>query len=146
MIHKNASRLLVCVAFIAAASLIASAQEEPTSSDFPRIKAEELRRLIENKSPNILVVSNDPQESFDEAHIPGAVSLPWVTQLKAPVNIPRNKTLVLYCACMHEEDSSDMAAKLSQFGYRNIKVLEGGILKWSELKYPLEPSKVKNRK
>jgi len=31
-----------------------------------------------------------------------------------------------------------MAAKLSQFGYRNVKVLDGGILKWSELKYHLE--------
>jgi rhodanese-related sulfurtransferase len=31
-----------------------------------------------------------------------------------------------------------MAAKLAQFGYRNIKVLDGGILKWTELKYPIE--------
>ena len=143
MVHKNVARLLACLGIIAAASLIAFAQEESASSNFPRIKAEELKKLIENKAPDILVVSNDPQESFDEAHIPGAVSLPWVTQLKMPVNIPRNKTLVLYCACAHEEDSSDMAAKLAQFGYRSIKVLEGGILKWNELKFPLEKSKGK---
>jgi len=143
MAHKNVARMLACFAIIATASLIALAQEESASSDFPRIKAEELKKLIENKAPDILVVSNDPQESFDEAHIPGAVSFPWVTQLKIPINIPRNKMLVLYCACAHEEDSSDMASKLSQFGYRNIKVLEGGILKWNELKYPLEKSKGK---
>ena len=34
-----------------------------------------------------------------------------------------------------------MAAKLATFGYRNIKVLEGGFIKWSELKYPIEKKK-----
>jgi 3-mercaptopyruvate sulfurtransferase SseA len=32
----------------------------------------------------------------------------------------------------------DMAAKLARFGYRNIKVLDGGFLKWTELKYPIQ--------
>ncbi len=139
MVQKsNVVRLLACAGILVAASLLALSQDEGASSDFPRVKAEELKKMIENKAPDILVVSNDPQESFDESHIPGAVSLPWAAQLKMPVNLPRNKTLILYCACAHEEDSSDMAAKLAQFGYRNIKVLEGGILKWNELKYPLE--------
>jgi 3-mercaptopyruvate sulfurtransferase SseA len=31
-----------------------------------------------------------------------------------------------------------MAAKLARFGYRNIKVLEGGFLKWLDLKHPIE--------
>jgi 3-mercaptopyruvate sulfurtransferase SseA len=34
-----------------------------------------------------------------------------------------------------------MAAKLARFGYRNVKLLEGGFLKWSELKYPIEKKK-----
>jgi len=131
------ARVLACFSILAILS-IALAQEERAPSDFPRIKPEELKKMIESKAPDFLVISNDPQESFDEAHIPGAVSFPWVAQLKVPVNLPRTKTLILYCACAHEEDSSDMAAKLAQFGYRNIKVLDGGILKWMELKYPLE--------
>jgi len=119
------------------ASLMASAQEERVTSSIPRVKCEELKNLIENKAPDILVVSNDPQESFDEGHVPGAVSFPWTSQLKPPINLPRNKTLILYCSCSHEEDSLDMAAKLAQFGYRNVKVLEGGFLRWSELKFPI---------
>ncbi len=125
-------------AVLAIASLVVFAQVETASSNFPRVKAEELKKMIDGKATDFLVVSNDPQESYDEGHIPGAVSFPWVERLKAPVPLPRNKMLILYCACAHEEDSSDMAAKLSQFGYRNVKVLDGGILKWSELKYPLE--------
>jgi len=138
MIQRTPCKIAACFGFLAIASLIAFAQEERASSDFPRVAPDELKKMIESKSSDFLVVSNDPQESFDEGHIPGAVSLPWVNQLRGPVNLPRNKTLILYCACAHEEDSSDMAAKLAQFGYRNVKLLDGGILKWTELKYPIE--------
>jgi 3-mercaptopyruvate sulfurtransferase SseA len=119
------------------AALVASAQEESTSRSFPGIKCEELKKLIDNKAADILVVSNDPQESYKEGHIPSAISFPWVSALKPPIALPRNKTLILYCSCAHEEDSSDMATKLAMFGYHNIKVLEGGFLKWSQLKYPI---------
>ena len=130
---------LVCL--MAPLFVNAWAQDEIPNPSFPSVKCDELKKMIESKADDILVVSNDPQESYDEGHIPGAVSYPWVMQLKLPVNLPRNKTLILYCSCAHEEDSTDMAAKLSKMGYRNIKVLEGGFLKWSELKYPIEKKK-----
>jgi rhodanese-related sulfurtransferase len=136
---KRYAQILVCFGLFWIFSLIAFAQEDEFATpSFPAVKCEELKKMIDSKAPDILVVSNDPQESYDEGHIPGAVSFPWATKLKLPVTLPRNKTLILYCSCAHEEDSSDIAAKLSQMGYRNIKVLEGGLLKWVELKYPVE--------
>jgi len=132
--NSNIAEAIACLCLLA---LAAVAQEESAQS-FPSIKCQELKKIIDSKAADILVVSNDPQESYDEGHIPGAISFPWVSTLKAPVALPRNKTLVLYCSCAHEEDSSDMAAKLGRFGYRNIKLLEGGFLKWLELKYPVE--------
>lgn len=139
--NTNTARIVLCACLLALAALIALAQEESTSQSFPGIKCAELKKMIESKAADILVVSNDPQESFEEGHIPGAISFPWVDTLKTPVTLPRNKTLILYCSCSHEEDSSDMAAKLARLGYRNIKVLEGGFLKWSELKYAIEKKK-----
>ena len=138
---KNIVCILMCAGLLALVSLLAFAQEESASQSFPGIKCEELKKMIDSKAADFLVVSNDPQESFKEGHIPGAISFPWVDTLKPPVTLPRNKTLILYCSCSHEEDSSDMAAKLARFGYRNVKVLEGGFLKWSELKYPIEKKK-----
>lgn len=138
MNNRMSFRLFACLGILAVASIVAFAQIETSSSNFPRVKAAELKKMIDSKATDFLVVSNDPQESFDEGHIPGAISFPWAERIKGPVTLPRNKTLILYCACSHEEDSSDMAAKLAQFGYRNVKVLDGGILKWTELKYPLE--------
>ena len=133
--------ILTCACLLVLVSLLAFAQEESASQSFPSIKCEELKKMIDSRAADFLVVSNDPKESFEEGHIPGATSFPWTDTLKTPVALPRNKTLILYCSCSHEEDSTDMAAKLARFGYRNVKVLEGGFLKWSELKYPVEKKK-----
>jgi rhodanese-related sulfurtransferase len=138
---KNMAGILTCACLLVLVSLLALAQEEGASQSFSRIKCEELKKMIDSKTADILVVSNDLQESFEKGHIPGAISFPWADTLKVPVALPRNKTLILYCSCSHEEDSSDMAAKLARFGYRNVKLLEGGFLKWSELKYPIEKKK-----
>ncbi len=113
-----------------------SRQETPT--DFPRITCEELKRLIDAGANDIVIVDNQPEESYNEGHIPGAINFPWTDRIKPPVNLPRNKTLIMYCACLEEEDSLDMALKLREFGYRNIKLLKGGWLRWEELNYPVE--------
>lgn len=113
------------------ASSIVSAQE------VQRIKPEELKRLMENKA-DIVVVDNQPKGAYDMEHIPGAVNFPWAMQIKLPINLPRNKVLILYCACSHEEDSTDVANQLMEFGYHNVKLLEGGWLRWVELGYPIE--------
>jgi rhodanese-related sulfurtransferase len=129
------SRYLAVVLVIA--PLIASAQE------VQRIKPEELKKLIESKA-DIVVVDNQPKGAYDMEHIPGAINFPWAIQIKVPVNLPRNKVLILYCACAHEEDSTDVADKLmKEFGYNNIKVLEGGWLRWVELGFPIEKGRGK---
>jgi 3-mercaptopyruvate sulfurtransferase SseA len=113
------------------ASSVASAQEVQS------IKPEELKKLIESKS-DIVVVDNQPKGAYDMGHIPGALNFPWASQIKTPSNLPRNKLLVLYCACSHEEDSTDVAEQLmKKFGYKQVKVLEGGWLRWEELGYPI---------
>jgi rhodanese-related sulfurtransferase len=137
--RKHIAVILSGIGLLCILPLTAPAQEEGLPSpSFPGVKCEELKKMIDSKATDFLVISNDPQESYDEGHIPGAVSFPWSMQLKLPVTLPRNKTLILYCSCAHEEDSTDTAAKLAKMGYRNLKVLEGGFLKWSELKYPIE--------
>lgn len=112
-------------------SSISSAQE------VQGVKPEDLKKLIESKA-DIVIVDNQPKEAYDMGHIPTAINFPHVRNIKVPVNLPRHKPLILYCACSHEEDSTDMAEKLREFGFDNIKVLEGGWLRWTELGYPVE--------
>ena len=83
-----------------------------------------------------------PKAVYDIEHIPGAINFPWATQIKGPVNLPRDKVLILYFACDHEEDSTHVAKQLiNNFGYKNIKLLDGGWLRWIGLGYPAARSK-----
>jgi rhodanese-related sulfurtransferase len=111
--------------------------------EIQRIKTEELKQLIDGKA-DIVVVDNQPNAAYDIEHIPGAINFPWATQIKGPVNLPRDKVLILYCACGHEEDSTHVAKQLvNNFGYKNIKLLDGGWLRWMELSYPVVKSEGK---
>ena len=112
--------------------------EQEVEDEFPQfISPDELRGLIKEGSDEILILDNAPTLAWEEAHIPGALSFPWVHQIRDPVTFPRSKTLVLYCPCAHDEDSIDMAKKLVQIGYFKIKVLEGGWFKWEDLGYEI---------
>jgi rhodanese-related sulfurtransferase len=96
---------------------------------------EELKKHIDEHATDIVIVDTAAPPIWEEEHIPGAVNLTYTKNLTAPVPLPREKTLVLYCACKDHEDSSDMARQLSLLGYRKVKVLRGGWFKWVDLKY-----------
>jgi rhodanese-related sulfurtransferase len=104
------------------------------------ISPDELKKLMEAKSKDIVIVDTAAALIFEEQHIPGAVNFPYAPTLPQPITLPRNKTLVIYCACNEEEESVDTAKKLSEFGYQNTKVLKGGWFTWLDRGYKTEGS------
>jgi rhodanese-related sulfurtransferase len=96
---------------------------------------EELKGHIDGNSDSVVIVDTAATLIWEEERIPGAVSYPWVHELAQPVPLPRDKTLVVYCACNDHEDSVDMAEKLGLAGYLDVKVLEGGWFEWLDLEY-----------
>lgn len=106
--------------------------------EIQRISPEELKALIESGA-DVVVVDTQPEGAYDMGHIPGAINFPWAMEIPEPTNLPKDKLLILYCACMHEEDAGDVAMQLmTKYGYRNILLLDGGWLRWMELEYPVE--------
>ena len=139
--RKVIARSSLFIWVIACGSLVSSAQNggaEPKSENrYPLITCEELKRFIDSKATrDIVIVDTQPSEYFTEAHIPGAVNLPYTDRIKPPVNLSRTKTLVLYCPCEHEEESTAMATQLEKLGYSKLKLLQGGLPRWRELQYP----------
>jgi rhodanese-related sulfurtransferase len=129
------------------------------AADVQQIKPEELKKLIESNDPNFLVVDTQPKGAYELGHIKGAINFPWAMDIQNPGNLPENKTLILYCDCAHEEDSTDISGQvtsefpfctstddsidvaeqlMTKFGFRNIKVLEGGWSRWQQLGYPTD--------
>ena len=93
----------------------------------------ELKSLMDEESDEIVIVDTAAELIFEDERIPGSVNFPWVHELSLPVTLPRDKTLVIYCACNDHEDSVDMAQKLGLVGYLDVKVLEGGWFEWLDL-------------
>jgi rhodanese-related sulfurtransferase len=120
--------------------------DDPTAMAPPPtfIAPADIKKMMDNHDTSFVLVDTQPEEAFAEGHVPGAINYPWVPQVKPPVPLPRNKMLVLYCPCQHDEDSIDMYKKLSQFGYLNTKILEGGWYKWVALKYPVDGTDAAN--
>ena len=118
----------------------------PASSvELQHISAEELKKLVESKS-NILVVDVQPKAAYEAGHIKGAINFPWTKEISDPAKLPRNKPIVIYCDCTHEEDSIDVATQLiEKLGYdsNSIKVLTGGWSGWVKLGYATEKAKGK---
>jgi len=110
-----------------------------SAAEIQQIKADEVKNLIGSKKTDFVVVDTQPKGAYDLGHIKGAVNFPWAMELKSPGKLPKNKMLILYCDCAHEEDSIDTATQLmKKWGYTNIRVLEGGWSNWLKLGYPIE--------
>jgi rhodanese-related sulfurtransferase len=92
-------------------------------------------KMMQDKSAKFALVDTQPVDGYADGHIPGAISYPWAMQIKNfPIPLPRDKTLIFYGSCPN--DTSDTVKKLAQFGYFNVKIMDGGWYKWLELKYP----------
>ncbi len=145
----------LATALFSLTSLRALAQDDASQTGFddPTVMAAppaqfitpaDVKKMMDNHDTSFQLVDTQPAEAFEEGHIPGAINYPWVPQVKPPVPLPRNKMLILYCPCNHDEDSIDMYKKLVEFGYLNAKILEGGWYKWVALKLPVEGTDAAN--
>ncbi len=113
---------------------------DPTMMEAPPptfVKPAEVLKMMQDHDQSFVLVDTQPEMAYAQSHIPGAINYPFQERLTPPIPLPRDKTLILYCPCTHDEDSISMAKKLAEFGYYNVKILEGGWYKWEALKYPV---------
>lgn len=120
----------------------ASAKEEIPFPQVPRISAEELKRMLDQKAKVVLVDTRDSL-TYDDGHINGAVNIfydPTVDPREREASLsalPQETLLVLYCECNNEEDSAPMVVEFWNLGYDHdkVKALKGGSIRWRQLKY-----------
>ena len=128
--------------FVVLALTVLSVSICASGQDIAKVKPEDLKKSIESGDKSILIVDTQPKGAYDLGHVKGAINFPWAPTLKSNGNLPKDKTLILYCDCSHEEDSTDVATQLKEkWDYMNIKLLEGGWSKWMSLGYPMEKNK-----
>jgi rhodanese-related sulfurtransferase len=107
------------------------------------ISRESLWETIQQGSELVIVDALSPI-SYAAAHLPGAVNIPppSVDQL-AERRIPDLDTeVVVYCANLGCDSSVEVAERLLELGYRNVRHYAGGKEEWREAGLPLEGGRV----
>jgi rhodanese-related sulfurtransferase len=84
--------------------------------------------------PWLAVVDVLPEESYGEAHIPGAISLPLPEIRVSGRSILRdlNREIVVYCAGPASTLSVEAVVVLKELGYQNVRRLEEGLSGWKK--------------
>ena len=103
-----------------------------------RITVAELRKLIDDNQP-LLIVDVRPKEIREnEGIIAGAVSAHPADLNPLIMDYPRDAEIVVYCACPNEESAATAANHLKRAGFKKIRPLLGGIDAWVEAGHSVE--------
>ncbi len=98
------------------------------------------RKIYDSKTA--LFVDARSHESYEEGHIPGAVSLPvgqFDGQIDSFINkYPPEQPIVTYCSGRTCEDSHHLAQLLLESGFVNVRVFIDGFPGWEAEGYPVE--------
>jgi rhodanese-related sulfurtransferase len=92
----------------------------------------------------LVVVDALPPISYAGSHLPGAVNIPPdAVDQRAPRLIPDPTTeVVVYCQSPTCDASVEVAERLVELGYLNVRHYAGGKDEWREAGLPLEGGRV----
>ncbi len=97
----------------------------------------ELRALIEKRM--VTVVDVNSRQSWDRAHVPGALHLDAFAYSAADLPAEKHANLVFYCSNPMCSKAPRAAKRAKAMGYGNVKVMSAGISGWLAEKLPVEP-------
>jgi rhodanese-related sulfurtransferase len=93
---------------------------------------------------NVILVDALAPMAFAASHLPGAINMPLSSvDGTAERRIPdRDSEIVVYCSGPDCESSVEVAERLVELGYRNVRHYAGGKKDWREAGLPLEGGRV----
>ena len=91
------AELITALLLLLSTSVFAATQ---SNEPFKVITSEELKRMMDNKTPGLTVIDTRSLPEYEDAHIYGAISIPWAKIENDPSALPFSKdaTLVFYCS------------------------------------------------
>jgi rhodanese-related sulfurtransferase len=115
--------LMVCVAWALA------------FADARDISSREAKVMLEKNKNIFLLDVRTPQEN-SQARLPGTVLIP-ISEFERRVNeVPRNKTILVYCAVGSR--SKPVAEFLAKNGYKEVYNMSDGLVGWYRNGFPLQ--------
>lgn len=96
----------------------------------PRMTVEELAQRLAGDRPPLLLDVRHRIDADREPGLPGALLTPVAELGEQYVSLPRDRDLVLYCACPADVSSAQGALTLRRLGFERVWVLRGGVTAW----------------
>jgi membrane protein DedA with SNARE-associated domain/rhodanese-related sulfurtransferase len=104
-----------------------------------RITPTELKQLMDDGHQSVVVDLRGTLDHIADPYtIPGALLIAAEELEARHHDIPRDRDVILFCACPNEATAARMALMLKRKGITRVRPLLGGIDGWRELDYPLE--------
>jgi len=86
------------------------------------------RQIPREEWKNFYVIDARDAEQYAKEHIPGAVNTDWRQVLVRRAELPKGKSILLYCNSGTLSAQAAFALKLA--GVENVLVLQGGLSQW----------------
>ena len=86
-------------------------------------------QLTSINQEDVIFIDARNRGQYQKGHIPGAINIEWRQILTRRNEIPKDKTVILYCETGLLSSKAHFALRVA--GWENVKVLWGGYLVWS---------------
>ena len=96
-----------------------------------RIRVEDLYELMQaGTAPIIIDVRSATARALEPRWIPGALHVPIQEIGRHLQDLPRDRDIILYCACPSEASAARVARLLMNHGFMKVRPLYGGLDAW----------------
>lgn len=104
-----------------------------------RITPDELKQILDAGHEPVIVDLRQPLDRQANPYaIPGALWMAVEDLEHRHHEIPRDRDVILYCACPNEVTAARMALLLKRNGITRVRPLAGGVEAWRALDFPVE--------
>lgn len=116
--------------------------QKASASDF--ISADQLKAKLARNEPVTIIDVRDTQSYLNNDRIKGSIfvklrRLSYRLSMPPLKNAPRDREVVTYCACPHDEASVRAAQILLAAGFTRVYVLQGGWQMWLKASGQTQP-------
>lgn len=85
-------------------------------------------QIPKSEYSKMMIIDARDAAQFAKEHIPGAVNIEWRQVLAKSGDIPKNKSVLIYCNTGSLSAQAGFALRVS--GWENVKILQGGYAEW----------------
>ena len=103
------------------------------------ITSEQLKQLMDQGEDIVVLdIRNEINARAEPSAIPGAQWVPYSTLTRSPVDIPLDKSIIVYCDCPKDQASIEISLRLRKAGANRVRPLLKGLEGWKDMGFSTE--------